>query len=465
MRNLTLRIFFSFWLVIGILVGLAAVAGYAYSERLRQAYTSFGENNDTVEEASAALQAGGRERLADWLRRYQSSSPINVFVIDENGRDLLGRPLPHIVERMLRRFGRTHRRQYRGDRQWRGDDRPNLRPARPITRLIAPNGNVYSLFVTPKRNPYREWIAERAAPTFFLLAVAISGLVSFALARAITNPVKSFRDATLAIADGDFSTRVSASMRDRHDEIGRLARDLDAMAQKLEQAAEQQTELTRNVSHELRSPLARLRVALELARRSAGDLPELSRIDKETERLDGLIGQLLKFSRLTADEAEPKVDVDLHALLEAAVADANFECRSLAIEDVTVLLAGEPGVSVPGYPGVLTSAFENVLRNAIRHSPANSQVAVRISESENRVRIDFDDEGEGVAASDLDRIFEPFYRGRAPGAKETEGTGLGLAIARRAVLKHGGSIGAELKETKGLRISIVLPRAPTSAAA
>ena len=457
MRSLTLRIFVSFWLVIGLLVALAAAAGYAYSERLREAYANFDESDDTVAAASAALQAGGRDGLVEWLRTLDSASPVEVLIVDANGDDLLGRPIPFIVERMLRRFSRHQRRPHRREREWRGEDGPNIRPARPITRLISATGERYSFFVTPKRNPYREWIAERAAPSFLLLALAISGAVSFALARAIARPVKTFREATLAIADGNFATRVSPTMRNRGDEIGLLAHDLDAMAAKLERASEQQTELTRNVSHELRSPLARLRVALELARRRAGDLTEFARIDAEIERLDTMIGQLLSFSRLTSDAPQSRERVDLRALLDEAVANANYECRSSGIDGVDVTLSGPGSVPFVAEPGILTGAFDNVLRNAIKHSPAGTTVNVRLSESGNGVRIEVEDRGEGVPQSELERIFDPFYRSERHRQNDQTGTGLGLAIARRAVAQHGGKIAAERGEAGGLKISITLP--------
>ena len=458
MRSLTLRIFLSFWLVIGLLIALAAAAGYSYSERLREAYANFDESDDTVAAASAALQAGGRDGLIDWLRALDRASPVEVLIVDARGNDLLGRPLPFVVERALRRFARHQRRPHHREREWRDGDGPNVRPARPITRLIGPTGERYSFFVTPKRNPYREWIAERAAPAFLLFALAISGGVSFALARAIARPVKTFREATLAIADGNFATRVSETMRNRGDEIGLLAHDLDAMAAKLEQASDQQTELTRNVSHELRSPLARLRVALELARRRAGDLAEFARIDTEVERLDAMIGQLLSFSRLNQDTTQPSTPVDLRALLDEAVANANYECRSAGIDGVDVVLSGLASAPFAGDPAILTGAFDNVLRNAIKHSPSGTTVTVQLTEVSDTLRIDIEDQGAGVPQAELERIFDPFYRSETHRQKDPSGTGLGLAIARRAVEQHGGTIAADGAATGGLRVSITLPK-------
>ena len=315
-----------------------------------------------------------------------------------------------------------------------------IRPARPLTQIVGPSGDVFRLIVSPKRNPYGEWITERAGPAFLIVALLISAAVSYALARAIARPVQTFREATVAIANGRLDTRVAASMRNRRDEIGMLAHDLDAMADKLQDASTQQTELTRNISHELRSPLARLRVALELARRQAGDLPEFSRIDRETERLDDLIGQILSYSRMESGGDEPRETVNIPNLLQEAVDNANFECNAAGHEGTTVTLGANVDVSVNGYRNALASAFENVLRNAVRHSPKNGVVSVRTEHDGEVLTIDFEDEGQGVPSSSLEKIFDPFFRApQADGAKPA-GTGLGLAIARRAVEKNVGSI-------------------------
>lgn len=448
MRSLTVRIFLSFWAIIVLLIGLAALAGFAYAERLREAVENF-EIDDSAIAASAALETGGRDALEDWLRDRPAVSPLDVFIVDDEGRDLLGRALPQRVARMLRRLESGRRRWHS-----RRDGPPNLRPPAPLPQLIGPDGAIYSLFVSPKQNPWREWISERAGPAFFAIALLISAAVSYALAYAIARPVRTFREATVSIAEGKLDTRVASSMSNRRDEIGMLALDLDAMAGKLENAADQQTELTRNISHELRSPLARMRVALELARRQAGDLPEFSRIDRETERLDDLIGQILSYSRLKSRDDEPAQPLDLDELLHAVVEDANFECRSSGTGRIKVEYQCDKSGIVRGHAGALTSAFENVLRNAIRHSPDGGIVSVHATAGARQLVVTIEDQGSGVADEALERIFEPFFR--APDSDAT-GTGLGLAIARRAVQKNGGQIDAARAQSGGLRIEISLP--------
>jgi len=457
LRSLTLRIFLSFWLIILLLTGLAALAGYAYSERLREALDNF-ETRDTVLAASDALEQGGPEALRQWLRELPDSLPMDVYVVDRAGRDLLERPVPEWARRMMRRHGGR-----RGTWRSRQGEPSNLRAARPLTRLRGPDGKIFTLFVSPKRHPFQEWLGARAGPLFLLIALLISGAVSWVLARAISKPVRAFRDATVAIAAGRLDTRLPKNMHRRRDEIGMLAHDIDAMTATLQHSANRQLELTRNVSHELRSPLARLRVALELARREAGDLSEFRRIDQETERLDALIGQLLRYSQLEGDEHATTETLVVGELLSQIVDDANFECGSSGLEGVSVSLQCEEELPVRANRTALASAFENVLRNAIYHSPSHSTVTVTASRQERHAIVQVCDAGSGVADDQLDRLFEPFYRSPDALASGRSGTGLGLAIAARAVKTVNGHIAASNTE-RGFVIEIRLPLANSETA-
>jgi two-component system sensor histidine kinase CpxA len=452
MRSLLARIFFAFWLIIAITIGVAAIIGYSYSERMREAFESF-EASDTMLEASAALQRGGRSGLEDWLQELPGSMQVAVYVIDGRGEDLLNRRVPYSIAMAMQRFG-GRRDQLRTP----PPDSSNLRPARPLTQMIGPDDRVYTFFATPKRGRGGQWLNENSWMYFLFLAVAVSASVSYLLARAISKPVSRFREAAVAIAAGNFDTRVAEKVGTRRDEIGHLARDFDRMADELQTAWHQQTELTRNVSHELRSPLARLRVALELARRKAGDLPEFAKIDKETERLDDLIGQILDYAKMEARTGDEPTRVQLDDLLHVIVEDAQYECRSSGIEGVTVDLAIESTPSIDGFPAALSSAIENVLRNAVRHSPANRAVTVTLRQNSASAVIEVIDQGGGVDEADLDSLFEPFFRSRTSKSdKWPNGSGLGLAIARRAIQKNGGTISASNSADGGLRVTIELP--------
>ncbi len=448
MRSLLIRIFLSFWLIIGITIGIAAVAGFYYSERLREALENF-EHGDTLLEASEALEENGREGLVQWLREFPSTRGITIHVLDEDRRDLLGRPLPVNIARLMSR----HRRHMRPEGADRHEPR-NLRRARPLSQLVSADGQVYTLIVFPTRQPSTYLGRAASGSILFVVALIVSGIVSYLLARAIANPIRKLRDATVSLADGNLHTRVEHSMGKRRDELGMLARDFDSMADKLARAAAQQTELSQNISHELRSPLARLRVALELAKRQAGDLSEFERIHTEAERLDKLIGQILSYTRMDSSPQIEPVQIDLADLIREVVENVNYECESDGIDGVSVTASFDASPTMRGYADALMSAVENIVRNAVRHSPPNSTVIVQLSQENATAIIEILDQGEGVDDSDMPRLFEPFYRTKeAPHA----GTGLGLAIAERAIRLNGGEVTAENSDKGGLRILISLP--------
>lgn len=460
MRSMLVRIFLAFWLIIAITIGIAAISGYTYAERLRATLENF-EVSDTMLEASESLNRGGRSGLETWLRELPENSPMAVYVLDRRGRDLLGRRLPNRIAMAMRRFGGRPERM-RPPRR----DAGNLRPARPLTQLVGPDNHVYTFFVVPKRGGPAQWISERTGLYFLILAILVSAVVSYLLARAVSNPVSRFREATVAIAAGNLDTRVAESVGSRRDEIGQLARDFDRMTDELQQAWQQQTELTRNVSHELRSPLARLRVALELARREAGDLPEFTRIDTETERLDELIGQILSYSRLESRADDGPALFQLDDLLHTVVDDVRYECRSSGIEGVTIDLNMDNSPVVNGFAGALGSAVENVLRNAVRHSPSGSSVSVSLQQEAGQAVIEIRDKGSGVAEAELGKLFDPFFRSRtALDDRAMQGSGLGLAIAQRAVQKNLGVISASNVVGGGLSVLISLPLADAKGSA
>lgn len=451
MRSLLIRIFVSFWSIIVITIVAAAALGYAYAERVRDTVQNF-EVSDAMLEASAALTENGRDGLTEWLRALPDSTASLVYVLDDRGRDLMQRRLPRPVAIAMRRFGGP---QFRRPAPMR--DSGNLRPARPFTQLIGPDQQVYTFFVLPPQNILARWLSERGASVIVILALLISAAVSYLLARAISRPIRRFRESAVAIAGGNLDTRVTDRVGKRRDEIGLLAQDFDRMAVELQRAWLRQTELTRNVSHELRSPLARLRVALELARRKTGDLPEFDKIDAETSRLDDLIGQILEFSRLDADSQEQRTLIDLEELVQSVVEDVRYEYGRSG-SDSDIKYSADSSAEVHGYPNALRSSVENVLRNAMQHSRQDGRVGVRLHRDGSHAAITIVDEGGGVSEDELDSIFEPFYRATTGEQQSKTGSGLGLAIAARAIAMHGGSLTASNAEG-GLNVEIRIPLA------
>jgi two-component system sensor histidine kinase CpxA len=296
------------------------------------------------------------------------------------------------------------------------------------------------------------------------LVTLISAIVSFFMARSLVAPLERLRKTSQRLAEGDFSARTGQLVSGRRDEIGQLAQDLDVMAGQIQTLDQARTRLLRDVSHELRSPLARLQVALELARGRSGGLAtnELQRIGLEADRLDELIGQVLALLRQSSPQPLHRTEIHLRELLRQLVEAGNYEAGTLADAAVSaqpVRLLAEQEIVFSGEREYLTRAFENILRNAIRYTNLERGVEVTLEADNERVQIQIRDFGPGVPASSLMHLFEPFYRVQEARDRESGGYGLGMAIAERAIKRHGGEISAANAEGGGLLVQIVLPRA------
>lgn len=456
MRSLFVRFFLSFWLIIGITISAAAVGGFWYAERIRDAIETFEIGfEDSMLEASEALESAGREGLTNWLKEFPQSYAVSIFVLDDRGQDLLDRELPYRVKRTFR-IHQEHNHNRRRD----NNEPRNLRRYRPLSQLVAANGDTYTFIVSPSRMHYPLWANADGRILLLVLALFISGLVSYALGKAISRPVRELRAATVALANGELGVRVADSIGKRRDELGLLGRDFDSMAEKLQSSVERQTELSRNISHELRSPLARMRVAVELAKRQAGELAEFDRLNREAERLDDLIGQILSYTRLESGSGNNKdaTSMDLADVISEVAENVNFECKADGIDGVSVTTTFGNVSKFVGHREALVSAIENIVRNAVYQSPANSTVTIALAQEGNRASIEIRDFGPGVDEAELAKIFEPFYRSRQARAMESrQGSGLGLAIAARAVHMNRGEIVALNHSDGGLLVRILLP--------
>lgn len=289
-----------------------------------------------------------------------------------------------------------------------------------------------------------------------IASLLIVALVSFLLSRIITRPVYQLQQTVHRFGRGDLSARALPRIGRRRDEIGDLATHFDAMAEQIEQLIGRQKQLLRDVSHELRSPLTRMQLALELAMQKDGDnAKELARIRKEGERIDGLIGDLLTLIRLESGSGQvEKKMISLAGLVTEIVHDAAFEAKQSGKH---VSLAVEADPAIYGQPHLLHAALENIIRNAVRHTPEKSTVEVVLQQEKNGLLIAVSDHGSGVPEEALQRLFEPFYRVEDARDRQSGGFGIGLAIAARAVAAHGGSITAQNRSGGGLAVAIRLP--------
>ena len=291
----------------------------------------------------------------------------------------------------------------------------------------------------------------------FILWSIFTFLVAFAecfvLVCFLKRVIGQFTSAIHRISDGERAVRISSDMADRNDEIGLLARAFNFMAEQKEQELLREKELLASVSHELRSPLTRLSVSVELLRREHISPDVLSRLSLETERMEMLISSILEYSRTQAGIQDFE-KVDFAELVRDVVDDVRFEgsIRGCDVkEDIPKQLM------LYGCDAMLRHAVENVLRNALRYTPDDGSIGVRFSLMHDRCRLTVEDEGPGVPEEKLSMIFRPFFRVDASRQRASGGTGMGLAIAEQAVKAHKGKIWAENRREGGLCVIMELP--------
>jgi len=449
MKSLFFRIFLSYWIAQALFVVLAILVASALHPT-HELSTLQAEQAKFLSDGLAAYQSGGETALWKYARGVHETRHVRLFIADDQGKDLLGRHPPDWVQR-------AQRGEFRTADSFLG----RLRPL-PFLRssMTAEDGHRYTLVVELPPDP-RPWFGPHGFPGLgILIAILVSGVVCYVLARYLTSPIVQLRAATQKLASGDLGARAGMMQSRRRDEMGELVRDFDRMAERLQNLVNSQRRLLTDISHELRSPLARLNVALELARQRSGSdaRSALDRIDRETSRLNELIQKLLTIARLEADPSIEKAPVDLAQLVREIAKDAAFEAQGRGCR-VDVETAGD--CILEGNSRLLHSAIENVVRNAIRYTQEGTSVEVRLDRvprahgSDAVVRVT--DSGPGVPEDSLDKVFQPFYRIDDARGRVTGGAGLGLAITARAVSLHGGTVRAANRPGGGLMVEIRLP--------
>ncbi|PLW69016.1 HAMP domain-containing histidine kinase [Pseudohalioglobus lutimaris] len=450
--SLFIKIFLGFWLVTVAVLGSWLLASQ-YFESLHFTGVDHrpaeGPPQRRVLRLIWALENAPAGKLPGILSTARREHRLDIWLLDDTGRDMLQQPVPDEVGKIAQRLDNRRRRALKSARDKYYVAHAIIRPGEPRWRLVM-------AFPPP---PHRVLGVLGANPWLrLLLAILVSGLACWGLSRLMTHRLRDLRRASAQLAEGDLSARIRVRERGG-DETDALARDFNAMADQLEARIQAQRQLLRDVSHELRSPLARMRVALALAMESAAQ-PEdhLARMDKETTRLEELISQLLSSQQQTL---EMDTHIDLVALLRTLCADASFEGRKESKEVTLHTSLSQAVVASSG--DLLLKSFENIIRNALHHSPPGATVRVELSREPGCYRVNIEDQGPGVAEEDLKRIFEEFYRVDSARTREAGGYGLGLAIAWQAINRHGGTLSASNTET-GLRITADLPTGPQTGA-
>ncbi len=430
------------WLSI---VGFSATIGWLNDKLAREQWAEEPANTFSRgmfrinQRAIRAIEMDDRKGLRDELLGIPRMSRSHIYVLDFDNHEVLGRD----------------------------EALQQLKDRRTVMEIQAhedSQGRTYTVY-TVKRAPPSTILAPGPAGTALRLAAAaiLSAMISFFLARSLSVPLEQLSAASRRIAAGDLKTRVGHSLPERKDEIGRLATDFDVMASRLQAMQQANQRLLQDVSHELRSPLARLTVALEIARKKGAPNveSELDRIELESERLGALVNDVLGLLR-ESSETVPKVDeeFDLNVLLNDLVDVVNYEVPE-----------GKPGITwkpVAPFPfqgdrELLWRAMENLLRNALRHTDPDTGVILSLERERKQVHLSVRDFGPGLPEGELEKIFEPFYRVQESRDRGSGGHGLGLSIAANAVRRHGGRIAARNANDGGLVVQISLPLGDTHA--
>lgn len=382
-----------------------------------------------LESARSAWESGGRASVEAYLDHLNRVFGSSHFLLDSHGDDLVsgehrGALLPPAPSS--------------GSRAWVD--------GKYIVTHRSPDGRYWFLAVD-QRQPDR-W-------TFFpyyLLVIGVTGMLGWLAASFIVSPIRKVTATVERFGKGDLSAR--ANMR-RIDEIGELARSFDGMAERMETLLLSERRLLQDISHELRSPLTRLKLGIRLTRTAADPKAALDRVDRETNRITSLVSEIIEMTRMEGDPlsrtAEP---VDLGRVVKETIDDCRIEAQ--LFRGSSIQIEGELSGDVLGDSELLRRAFENVLRNAIRYSPEGANIDVSIDDHSNMAKLTVRDYGPGVPEEWLNQIFEPFFRVEES-RDDTGGVGLGLSIARRAVRLHRGTIIAE-NASPGLRVQISLPK-------
>ncbi|MER3430749.1 MAG: two-component sensor histidine kinase [Blastocatellia bacterium] len=449
--NLFLKIFLWFLAAIGLMIGVVVFLSWTVQTEPVVSRWRVSVTNQTTIWAETAAQiygAEGEPGLIKFLNRIRRPENISeVDLIGANGKAWMAEGVnPDDYRDLVARALASDKVEI--------ETQPET--ALSARRVEFPGGEQYVLVVRWEKPRFTPFFGESPLrylryATVFLTAV----LLCWILARYLSSPISKIREATQRLAVGDLSARVGDGLGRRRDELASLARDFDVMAERIESLLLSQKRLTRDVSHELRSPLARINVALEIAKQKANPevQPVLSRVELEAERLNDMISQLLTLSRLEAGSENVTMQrINLRQLIEQVTADAEFEAEA---KNRAVKMTSVEECFVMGSERLLRSAIENVLRNAVRYTKMGTTVEVSLRNGGGKASVVIRDYGDGVPQSELKNLFRPFYRVSESRDRGSGGTGLGLAIAEQAIRLHRGTIEAR-NEPAGLAVEIKL---------
>jgi two-component system sensor histidine kinase CpxA len=449
-RSLFWKIFLWFWATV-IVIALSLVVTFLLdpgksSSRWHESLTRTAHYSGTAAIEEAELH--GAPAASAYMKDLENTTHLHACLLDEEGDVIAGGSCDLFARNI------SLARSTRNINVFLKDG-----IARVALPILSTNGQKYIYAAEiPVATP---GISKTAIAIRLCLAFLVSFCVCYLLTRYLTAPILRLREASHRLAAGDLSTRASGSMERRNDELGFLVRDFNAMAGRMEELISRQKQLIYDVSHELRSPLARLNVALDLGRKRKGDDSAFDHMEHDLELMSEMIGRMLTVAKLDSFSAEVHMTrTDLGELTSRVVRSAEFELRE---RDNAVRFTIGEECFVHGNAELLQSAIENVIRNAVRYTTSDASVDVQLQQVEKAsggfILLSVRDYGTGVPEAELSNIFRPFYRVANDRDRQSGGAGLGLAIADRVIRVHGGTIQAQNASPQGLRVDILLPAA------
>ena len=477
MRSLFFKILVWFWLSNALIVTLTVsyymVTRDARDRESREAVrrrgrSSLGAALDlTAQNAAFLYETEGQKSLVSFVAQTQEITGLTLWLYRVRGAEvseLTGQDVPLIAKKAALKVLESEDIERFGDADYVYTARPTI-SYNGEAYIIVSKGRDFFRNMPGPGNPRRQdsllqTIWNSLSPTSGpqgLIFLGGAGVVCYALAFYFSSPVRKLRQATNLLAEGDLSVRVGPKMGRRRDELADLGRDFDKMAERLQNLMLSERRLLGDISHELRSPLARMNVALELAEQTANEDTQkyLQRIYRESERLNQLIGQLLALARLESGDTKDREEVvNIKAIVEEVAHDADFEAKS---KNCGVVVLHSDEMATIGNIELLRSAIENVVRNAIRYTGEATKIEITAQKRGGEAMIQVRDYGPGVPQEELSELFRPFYRVAAARDRQSGGVGLGLAIAERAIGAHGGTITAKNAPGGGLLVEFRLP--------
>ena len=442
MRSLFWRILASFWLAITLVAGLSILLGHILNQDAWILSRHPGLNTLAVK-WSERYEQQGPEAAQRFLELRKRRYNIDVQVLNESGEAVVPGTFP-------RRAAAFEARRHNGEPlPWRRLTEEYTSPG---------TGDTYLLIYRIPHPELDAWHRDSLLWPLSALGIALVVLTLFSLlvTLSITRPLSRLRGAVHDLGQTTYQQNSLARLANRRDEFGVLANDFNRMGARLQSLIASQRQLLRDVSHELRSPLARLRIALALAERAEPEQQHAywPRLTRECDRLEALISEILVLARVDAESASAE-PVDINAVLAAVRKDAQ-----LGAPEQDIQLRDAPGLSLQGWPTLIERALDNLLRNAVRFNPPGQPIEMTAQRDGERILLSVRDHGPGVAEEHLRQLGEPFFR--APG-QTSAGHGLGLAIARKAAERHGGSLVLGNHAQGGFVATLELPVAgPTS---